>query len=124
MAVSLTLHQVSSVLPASPRYRVVSTVTSAVGMERAAFVFKTINKEFDHYAYAADMEAWPDNYDDASAAGLMFYRQTSVQRDWKTIDLMQADLTVTKQRMQALCNDMNLVQGEIVVDQTTTITAS
>ena len=128
MSVSLTLRQVTSVVqPVSPstalKYRVVNSITAAVGMDPAVFVFKTINGKFDHYAYAADMEAWPDGIDAAKTANLMFYRLTSVQRDWCTVHEMNEDLTITKSRLQALCNEMNIVMDGLVIDQTTTLTA-
>lgn len=129
MSVSLTLNQVTAIVtptpPATaPIYQVANAITVADGIDAAVFVFKTINQTFDHYAFAADMEQWPNTYDAANTAGLPFYRQSAVTRNWPSIDQMQADLAITKSRLQALCNDMVLVQAGIVINETTIITAS
>lgn len=128
MPVSLTLHQVTAIVSptppeTAPLYQVNNTITVAVGIDDAVFVYKTLTQKFDHYAYASDMEEWPDSYDAANQAGLAFYRQSSVTRNWPSVEQMQSDLSISQSRLQALCNDMILLQSGIVIDQTTVISA-
>jgi len=120
--VSFTLHQVTSI-QTGPLYRVNNTVTAAVGASPAAFVYKTLTQAYDHYATAADMESWPDSLASAQQNGKEFYRLTSVQRDWATVSEMNADLTVTKSRIQLLASDLARLQDGAVIDETVTITA-
>jgi hypothetical protein len=122
MAVSLELNQVTSVQD-GPLYRVKNEVVAATNIGKEVFVFKTATKKFDHYATVADMESWPDNYDDALANGKTFYRVSVVQRDWETTIEMEADVSVTKSRLAGLVQQMNAVQGTVNSNTTTTISA-
>lgn len=121
MSVTIQLRQVTSVVD-GPLYRVKNTVEKASGISSALFVFKTITQKFDHYATVADLENYPDNYDDAQSEGSTFYRLPEVIRDWDTIDDMLEDMRVTKQRLQAVVNDVTRLNGELPSDTTTTIT--
>lgn len=105
-----------------PLYRVNNTVVSAVGSSPAVFVYKTETKKFDHYATVADLEAWPDSYDEAVVFDKDFYCQPSVQRDWPTIQAMNDDLAVTVARVTRLAKQLSAVQGSVTIDRTVTIT--
>lgn len=122
MAVSLELNQVTSVVD-GPLYRVKNTVVAATNMQKEVFVFKTATKKFDHYATVADMNAWPDNYDDAKNQNATFYRAAIVQRDWKTTNDMQSDVEITRARLGSLVQQMNALNGSVNSDTTTIISA-
>lgn len=123
--VNLTLRQttVPSTVDNGANYTVTNTVTAAIGISPAVFVFKTETGAFDHYATPADMDALPTSQVDASIAGLGFYRQPSVQRVWTTISAMNDDLTITKARLSALAREVSQVQDSLTIDQTTEIQA-
>jgi len=121
-AVSFTLRQVTSI-QTGPLYRVINTITAAVGASPAVFVYKTLNQMYDHYATAADMESYPDSLETAQQTGKEFYRQPLVQRDWATVTEMNADLAVTQSRIQMLASDMSRLQNGAVIDQTVVISA-
>ena len=120
MAVSLQLHQTTSVSD-GPVYTVNQSVTVATDISPAVFVFRVADSAFDHYATAADMSQYPDNRDDAVAAGQGFYRQASVSRNWDTVDDMNADLVASLARVQRLCNEWAQLSGSAIIDRTTVI---
>lgn len=120
MAVSFSLRQIRSVQP-GPLYRVNNSVDAATDASPAVFVFKTLTQEFSHYATVADLEAYPDNYIDAVADDLPFYRLVEVQRDWETAAEQETDVTMTLARIQFLANDLSAMHGEIASDTTTVI---
>lgn len=123
MSVSFTLRQTTSI-QTGPLYRVKNEVTSATGASAATFVYKTSTQEFSHIAMAADMEQYPDSYDTAFQNDNLFYRQTSVTRDWQTITYAEGDLEVTRNRIQLLANDLNTLQGAFISDDTIVITGA
>lgn len=122
MPVSFSLSQNTTVID-GPLYRVNNEVSTASGASPAVFVFKTLTQEFSHYATVADLEAYPDTYAQAANDGAAFYRQTSVTRDWETVALREADLTLTKSRLQFLANELNALQDSLVSNTTTVITS-
>lgn len=123
MSVTVQLHQVTSIQP-GPLYRVKNEVLSAQSIDTAMFVYKVSTQVFDHYAVVADMEQYPNTYAAAVQAGVDFYRQPSVTRDWATVTLMQEDLAITQARVQDLLNQMNALQGSIPSDTTITLTGN
>lgn len=124
-SVSLTLRQTvaTTVVSGGATYQVTNAVTTSTGIDPAVFVFKTDTQAFDHYATAPDMDALPDTWEAAVAAGLGFYRQSSVSRTWTTISAMNDDLSITKARLGALAREVSQLQGAIVSDQTVVISA-
>lgn len=121
MPPSVQLRQVTSIQP-GPLYRVMNEILAATGIDAAVFVYKTSTQAFDHYALVADMEQYSNSYDSAVLNGDLYYRQTSVTRDWDTVTLMNDDLNITRARVQALLNQMGALQGTIPSDTTVTLT--
>lgn len=122
--VSFSLHQVTSYVDqanAAPLYRVVNQVSESSGASPAVFVYKTVTKAFDHYASAADMERWPDNYEEAQLKNLAFYRVNSVSRTWKTLQEMQEDLDMTLARVRSLAKELTAQRTVIALDRVTVI---
>lgn len=122
--VTFTLHQATEVIEQpsdGPHYRVHNEVTAATGASPAVFVFKTSTQAFDHYARAADLEQWPDSYEEALLRELAFYRAKILTRTWDTLADLSEDLAMTLQRTQRLANELNLQQGAIAVDRTTVV---
>lgn len=119
--VTYQLRQQTSVQD-GPLYRVNNSITEAVGSSPAVFVYKTDTLAFDHYATVADLETWPDSYDQAIVLGAGFYRLSSVQRDWPTIQRMNEDLGLTVARVTGLAKQLSAVQGSVTIDRTVTIT--
>jgi hypothetical protein len=122
--VSFTLHQTTSYVDqanAAPRYRVVNQVTASVGASEAVFVYKTATQVFEHYASAADMDRWPDTYEEAVTGNLAFYRVSSVSRDWDTLTETYADLDETLRRIRSLANELTAQRGTIAGETITTI---
>jgi hypothetical protein len=129
MSVSLTLHQVTQVIPPTPPctapvYRVTAAITAATNIDPAVFVFGTATQAFDHYGTVADLERWANSLAQASANGDAFYRLAAVTRDWPTIRLMTKDLEVARSRLQFLVDEMNAAQLGVIVDTTTTLSSS
>jgi hypothetical protein len=122
MSVSFSLRQITSVVD-GPLYRVNNEVSTAVGASPAVFVFKTLTQTFSHYATVADLENYPDTYAQAASDDTAFYRQTSVTRDWETVELREADIALTKTRLQFLANELNTLQASLASDTTTVITS-
>lgn len=122
MAMTIQLHQVTSILD-GPLYRVKNEVLAAAGIDKAVFVYKTATQTFDHYALAADMELYPNTYEEAVQNSKVFYRRVSVQRDWPTTLLMRSDVEITQTRIQALLNAMAVVEGSLTIDITSTLSA-
>ncbi len=120
MEVSFSLRQVATALD-GPIYRVKNEITAATNADPAVFVFKTANQTFSHYASAAEMEQWPDNYEDAVADALTFYRLTEVTRDWDTVAEQNADVEITAARIQALATDLENIADDLTFDETTVI---
>lgn len=118
--VTYELHQITSIQDGL-LYRVKNEVLVSIGSSPAVFVYKTDGQKFSHYAVVADMEQWPDTYDQAVVAGADFYRAVSVTRDWSTITEMNKDLDVTRARVQALAKELAAVQGSVVIDRTVVI---
>ena len=118
--VTFTLHQVTAIVD-GPAYRVTNEVTAAQDASPAAFVFKTVNQAYSHYATAADMEQWPDSYDVATLTGKAFYRLPRLVRTWDTVVAMNVDLTATLRRLQLLATDLNARQDSLTVDRTTVV---
>ena len=98
-----------------------NSISAATDASPAVFVFKTLTQEFSHYATVLDLETYPDNYEDAVADDLAFYRLAEVQRDWETVAEQETDVTMTQARVQFLANELNALHGEIASDTTTVI---
>ena len=122
MAVTLQLHQVTTPLD-GPVYRVNNTIVRAEGISGCVFVFKVVNDAFDHYASPVDIERYPTNKDDAIAAGLVFYRRASVERDWDSVHAMNSDLFITVERIQGLLNEWSKIVDGLTVDRTLNLSA-
>lgn len=120
MAVSFSLRQITSVV-SGPLYRVNNTVDDATDASTAVFVFKTTTEEFSHYATVADLETYPDTLAEAQADDAAFYRLATVERDWDTVEDMEADVAMTKSRVQFLANELNALHAGIASDTTTVI---
>lgn len=122
--VSFSLRQVTSLVDqanAAPKYRVVNQVEISTGASTCVFVYKTASKAFEHYASAADMERWPDSFEEAQVRGLAFYRVNSVSRDWETLGDMQDDLDESMTRVRSLARELTAQHGTVVIDRTTMI---
>lgn len=124
-SVSLTLRQTvqTSAVAGGASYAVTNVITDSTGIDPGVFVFKTDTKLFDHYATAPEMDSVPSSWEAAAAVGAGFYRQPSVTRTWTTISAMNEDLSVTKARLGTLAREVSQIQGAIVTDQTTVISA-
>ena len=120
--VYLTLHQVTSILD-GPLYHVKNEITAFAGIDPNAFVFRVSDSAFDHYATSADYSVYPTTRDAAIAAGLGFYRQSKVERDWPNVAAMNLDLCTTQSRLQQLVRDWNTINGTAVIDQTVTLSS-
>lgn len=122
--VSFSLRQVTSFVDqanAAPLYRVVNQVIESTGASPCTFVYKTVTQQFEHYASAADMAQWPDNYEEAVINNLAFYRRSEVSRNWETLAEMYEDLDTTSKRVQSLANELTQQRGDLTIDRTTLI---
>jgi hypothetical protein len=124
-AVSLTLHQTTTVTPAAggASYQATSVVEASFGIDKAVFVFRADTQRFDHYATPADLETVPTSRDLALAERLPFYRQDSLTRVWPTLGLMQDDVAVTLSRLNGLVREVSRSLGPAVINVTTVIEA-
>jgi hypothetical protein len=124
-AVSLTLHQTTTVTPASggASYQATSVVEAAFGIDKAVFVFRTDTQGFDHHATPADLETVTTSRDLALAERQPFYRQDRLTRTWPTLSLMQDDVAVTRSRLRGLVREVSQAVGPAVIDMVTVIEA-
>lgn len=121
--VSFSLHQVTSIVD-GPGYQVTNEVVAATDASPATYVFATATQAFSNYASAADMEKWPDSYDEAFLQNKQFYRQPKLIRTWKTVAEMNADLDMSIRRLQSLADELTAQRGDLVIDRTTVIQGS
>lgn len=117
MVVVFTLRQITSVLD-GPIYRVRNEVTAAENASTSVFVYRTSTAEFDHYASARDMTLWPDSRAAAQTAGLEYYRQTFVQRDWESVTELVSDVNLSWERVQLLASELTEEAGLLTIDRT------
>lgn len=120
MAVSFSLRQITSI-ETGPLYRVNNTVEAATDAPLQVFVFKTTTQKFDHYATVADLETYPDNYADAVAGNVPFYRLATVTRDWGTVQEMEDDVQMTKDRLTLLAEALKDLQAGVPSNTLTVI---
>jgi hypothetical protein len=122
MSVSVDIRQQTATLD-GPLYQVKSSVVAATGISSALFVFKAATDAFDHFATLADLSRYPDTKAAALTQGLGFYRLAAVQRNWPTVDLMNQDLMITIERMQAVVDEWNAGNTTVALDRTITLTS-
>jgi hypothetical protein len=103
-------------------YRVLQEILAATNSEKEVYVYKTSTAEFSHIATIKDMRTWPKTRAEAQAAGLSYYRQTSVQRDWSSVRLMVEDVNQGTARVQLLASTLTDEQGLLEIDRTLTLT--
>lgn len=123
MEVSFSLRQIATAHD-GPIYRVKNQITSATNASPSVFVFKTATQTFSHYASVADMDTYPDSYAAAVAAVAAFYRLTEVTRDWDTVAERNADVDLSRARVQALASDLSQLADTLTFDTTTVITGA
>lgn len=118
-AVSLTLHQTTSVMqnPNGALYQATSVVEAAHGIEREVFVYRTDTQGFDHYATPADLATVPTSLELAVIERAPFYRQGSLTRKWPTLGLMQDDLAMTEARLRGLAREVSQRGVAAVIDK-------
>lgn len=118
--VSFTLRQVTDIVD-GPAYKVTNQVVAATDTDVYAFVYNAASQKFSHYAIAADMQQWPTSLALAQVMGTQFYRLDSVVRTWPSVEEMNNDLAETVRRVQALADELNQVNGSLIIDRTTVI---
>lgn len=117
---TFTLRQLTSIVDGN-KYQVTNEVVEAVDASTGVYVFKTVNKEFSNYASAADVEQWPESYEQAQVLGKPFYRLPKLVRTWDTLSQMNVDLAESVRRLQSLADELSAQQGAIVIDRTTVV---
>ncbi len=117
---TFTLRQLTNIVDGN-KYQVTNEVVDAVDASTSVYVYKTVNKEFSNYASAADMEQWPETYEQAQVLGKSFYRLPQVVRTWDTLSQMNADLAESVRRLQSLADELSVQQDAIVIDRTTVV---
>jgi hypothetical protein len=118
--VSFTLNQLTSIV-GGPRYQVTNQVTAATDADLSVYVFETSTQRFNHYAAAADMELFPNSYEQALLLGIAFYRLPIITRTWDTVQRMYADLDMSLRRLQSLADELNAQRGDLVINRTTVV---
>lgn len=116
--VTFSLRQATALVNDPAAYQVTNEITAAPEGCRAVYVYKTLAQTFSHYATAADMARWPDTYDEAQRTNAAFYRLPSVVRTWHTLALMNLDLDMSVQRLQALADELTVQRGALTIDRT------
>jgi carbamoylphosphate synthase small subunit len=118
--VTFTLHQVTAIVD-GPAYEVTNEVVAATDASTATYVYKTITREYSHYATAADMSQWPESAELAEVTGAAFYRLPRLIRTWDTVGAMNADLADSIRRLQSLADELNVQNGALVIDRTVVV---
>jgi hypothetical protein len=118
--VTFTLRQLTSIVDGT-KYQVSNEVTAATETSPAVYVYKTVNQQFSNYASAADMNQWPEGYEQAQVLGKAFYRLPQVIRTWDTLSQMNTDLDESIRRLQSLADELTAQRGAIVIDRTTVV---
>lgn len=118
--VSYTLRQVTAIID-GPAYQVTNQVTAATDSDVNTFVYSAASQKFSHYATAADMLQLPVGYPNAQLLGAEFYRLDNVVRAWASVSEMNNDIAQTMRRIQSLADELNQVNGSLIIDRTTVI---
>lgn len=79
---SLTHTQVRSIIAGDAPYRVQDTVSAAVGMSTAVFLFRVADDVFDHVCTLSNLDAYPDTKNQAITDGKSYYRGAAVTLDF------------------------------------------
>lgn len=119
MAISITVHQVTSV-EGPDTYRVDNEVTASTEVNDHIFVFNT-EDVFSHVATAYDMSSFPTTKALAITAGLSFYRASSVIKDYDRISDAANFAVHSLQRVDALVQELQTLLDGFVHDITHTI---
>lgn len=118
--VSYTLRQVTAIVD-GPAYKVTNQVTAATDSDVNVFVYNATSQNFSHVALAADMLTLPVGYPMAQSLGAEFCRLDNVVRTWASAGELSNDLAETLRRVQALADELNQVNGSLIIDRTTVI---
>lgn len=117
MAVSLTHTQVRSIT-AGGLYKIVDTVSAAVGIAKEVFVLNADDATFDHVATVADMFNLPT----VITPSIGYYRVSAVTKEYEDVTTAIQLSNVLRSNMQLLVNDY--LEAVTVFVGTTTETLS
>ena len=127
MSVSITLQQDNTTYndeDNQPVYKSANEVIASEGIPLALFVFAVSDDSFSHVAATRDIEAYPNNRNDAVNDGLDYYRQAMVTREFDNITDAQAFALHVRSRLQFLSNDYPAVKDSFEGSETYTYVTS
>ena len=101
MSVRIEVDQVRT-LEEGPLYRVFTSVSHTVGIDRNIFVFSTETQTFEHVATTWDMENLPVGREAALGVNTDYYRESSAQVDYESETTGTAAASYTLGRVQSL----------------------
>jgi len=107
------IEQVDGVL-----YQVSYKVVASVGIPLALFTYKVEPDGYSHPSTVYDLDAYPENRNDAVTQGLEFYRAPEVVKQYGDIADAIKFAQVTRSRLTALTAALPLTQANFVGKET------
>jgi len=127
MSVTITVEQENTVVETTPgevRYQVSYKVIASEGISLALFTFKVEPDGYSHPSTVYDLDAYPEDRNEAINQGLEFYRAAEVVRQFEDLTDAIQFASVTRSRLTALTSDLPVTQAEFVGQETYTIPVS
>jgi hypothetical protein len=126
MSVSITLSQVRSVIDQGDgrvKYRVANQIVAAANLTLALFVNDVDPDDYSHIASLYDLNAYPEDRNEAINLGLDYYRRSDATQDYDSIDDAVHFAAVVKQQLAYLAPVVAAAQGTFPSTEVTTFTA-
>lgn len=92
-------------IPSENVYRINVSIIDAVNIDINVLVFDEEHNTFSHVATVYDMESYPADREQAHSAGLQFFRQRGVTRQFSTVEEAVYFEDVTRSRLKTLAVD-------------------
>ena len=127
MSTTITVEQENAVVESTPGevlYQVSYIVIASEGLPLALFTYKVEPNEFSHPSTVYDLDAYPENRDEAINLGLDFYRTFEVTRQFEDITDATQFASVTRSRLTSLTAALPITEALFVGKETYTIPVS
>lgn len=124
MSTTITVEQENSIVESTPGevlFQISFVITASEGLPLSLFTYNATTGEFSHPSTVYDLEAYPDNQNEAINLGLDFYRDFEVTRQFDNITDAIQFAVVTRSRLTNLASAQPLVESTFVGRETYTL---
>lgn len=124
MSTTITVEQENTVIESTPGevlFQISFIITASEGLPLFLFTYSATTGEFSHPATVYDLDAYPENQNDAINQGLDFYRNFEVVRQFEDLTDAIQFAVVTRSRLTALTGAQPLVESTFVGKETYTL---